>query len=226
MNGREKTATIRVLIADDQDLVRGGLQMILDSQPDIEVVAEATDGAQALAGVREHDPDVVLMDINMAGLDGLEATRRLTQAGEQARVLILTTFDNDDYVYTALRDGAAGFLLKTAPPAKLIEAVRTVAAGDALLAPSIMRRLIEAHLSRQAPDAETSARIDALTNREREVLTLIARGFSNQEIASALFLSETTVKSHINRIMSKAALRDRAQAVILAYESGLVHPRA
>ena len=224
MSSHPDATPIRILIADDQDLVRGGLRMILDSQSDLQVVGEAGDGEQALAGVRAHAPDVVLMDIHMPGLDGLQATRLITAAQAHPHVLILTTFDNDDYVYTALRDGAAGFLLKTAPPAKLIEAVRTVAAGEALLAPSIMRRLIEAHLTRTAPSSHAQARLTMLTSREREVLTLIARGLSNSEIAAQLVLTEPTVKSHINRIMHKAALRDRAQAVVLAYETGLVHP--
>lgn len=213
---------IRILIADDQDLVRGGIRMILESQPDLEVVAEAADGAEAVALALEQRPDVVLMDIHMPGTDGLAATRELGQRAPQVRVLILTTFDDDEYVYRALRDGAAGFLLKTAPPARLVDGVRTVVAGEALLAPAITRRLIEQHLRVPTPRAAEAARIESLTDREREVLTLIARGLSNQEIAGELFLSETTVKSHINRILQKAALRDRAQAVVLAYESGLV----
>lgn len=213
---------IRILIADDQDLVRGGIRMILESQPDLEVVAEAADGAEAVALALEQRPDVVLMDIHMPGTDGLAATRELGQRAPQVRVLILTTFDDDEYVYRALRDGAAGFLLKTAPPARLVDGVRTVVAGEALLAPAITRRLIEQHLRVPSPRVAEAARIESLTDREREVLTLIARGLSNQEIAGELFLSETTVKSHINRILQKAALRDRAQAVVLAYESGLV----
>jgi DNA-binding NarL/FixJ family response regulator len=215
---------IRVLLADDQDLVRGGVRMILEAQPDIRVVGEAADGAQAVAAVRQHRPDVILMDIQMPGIDGLEATRQIVRDGHPTRVLILTTFDDDEYVYTALRQGAAGFLLKTAPPARLAEAVRTIAAGESLLAPSVMRRMIEAHIRQPAPDPATTAKVSLLTDRERQVLTLIARGMSNQEIAQELYLSEPTVKSHINRILAKTSSRDRAQAVVFAYEAGLVQP--
>jgi DNA-binding NarL/FixJ family response regulator len=215
---------IRVLVADDQDLIRGGIRMILEAHRDITVVAEAADGGEAVALAEDHQPDVVLMDIHMPGTDGLEATRLIGAVAPKVHVLILTTFDNDDYVYRALRDGAAGFLLKTAPPSRLVDAVRTVASGEALLAPTITRRLIEQHLNRPTPNADSTARLGSLTGREREVLTHIARGLSNQEIATELFLSEPTVKSHINRILQKASLRDRAQAVVLAYETGLVQP--
>jgi DNA-binding NarL/FixJ family response regulator len=214
----------RVLIADDQALIRGGLRMIVDAQPDLEVVGEAEDGAQAVRLTRELDPDVVLMDIRMPGTDGLDATLQLTRSGHTARVLILTTFDQDDYVYQALRDGAAGFMLKSAPPDRLVAAVRVVASGEALLAPTVTRRLIEAHVRRPAPTHGTPTELAGLTDREREVLTLIAHGRSNHEIATELYLSDATVKSHVNRILHKLSLRDRVQAVVLAYETGLVQP--
>lgn len=216
---------ITVAIADDQALIRGGLRLILEAQPDIEVVAEAADGSDAVEAVRTHRPDLVLMDIRMPGVDGLEATRRIVaQPGLSTRVLILTTFDHDDYVYEALRAGAGGFLLKSAPPAKLVDAVRVVAGGDALLAPSVTRRLIAEHVSRRAAAHEAQRIRDVLTDREIEVVQHITTGASNAEIAQRLFLSEATVKTHVNRILAKLGLRDRVQIVVLAYESGLVQP--
>jgi DNA-binding NarL/FixJ family response regulator len=214
-----------VLIADDQAMVRAGFGALLAAQPDIEVVGDAADGAQAVAEVAAHEPDVVLMDVRMPVMDGLEAVRRiLAGAPERPRVLMLTTFDLDDYVYAALRAGASGFLLKDAPAAELVHAVRVVAAGDALLAPSVTRRLI-ADFATRSPAGEPASKaiqINALTPRELDVLRLIARGLSNQEIAAELILAEQTVKTHVSRILAKTGLRDRAQAVVLAYESGLV----
>jgi DNA-binding NarL/FixJ family response regulator len=215
-------ATIRVLIADDQALMRTGFRMILDAQDDIEVVGEALDGADSIRQFEKLDPDVVVMDIRMPTMDGIEATRRLSALERPARVLILTTFDLDEYVYEALRAGASGFLLKDRPPEELVAAVRVIAAGEALLAPSVTRRLIE-EFARRAPVAKP-AELDQLTEREREVLVLMARGLSNAEIAKALFVAETTVKTHVGRVLHKLGLRDRAQAVVLAYESGLVQP--
>ena len=213
---------IRVLIADDQALVRGGFRLILEAQKDIEVVGEAEDGRQALALARELSPDVVLMDIRMPELDGLEATRRLVADGDAPRVLMLTTFGEDEYVYDAMKSGASGFLLKDIRPEQLAEAVRVAAAGDALLAPAITRRLIEEFVRRPPPGSGPPAELSNLTERELEVLMLIARGLSNAEIASTLFLSEATVKTHITHVLTKLNLRDRVQAVVLAYESGLV----
>jgi DNA-binding NarL/FixJ family response regulator len=215
---------IRVLIADDQGLVRGGFRMILDSQPDIEVVGEAGNGREAIELARELEPDVVLMDIRMPELDGLEATRRVLAVDGGPRVLIVTTFDADEYVYAAMRAGASGFVLKDLRPEGLAEAVRVVATGEALLAPAITRRLIEQFVRRPPPGAARPAELDALTDREVEVLRLIARGLSNGEIASSLFLSEATVKTHLTHILTKLGVRDRVQAVVLAYESGLVQP--
>ena len=216
---------MRVVIADDQELVRAGFRMILESQEDIDVVGEAEDGAQAVALARELAPDVVLMDIRMPGLDGLEATRRLLLDGPRGtHVLVLTTFDADEYVYAALKAGAAGFLLKSAPPARLVEAVRLVASGEALLAPTITRRLIEDFVRRPAPGTRSPQEVEHLTDRELEVLKLIARGLSNAEIAATLVVSEATVKTHVNRVLSKLDLRDRVQAVVLAYETGLAQP--
>ena len=216
---------LRVLIADDQALVRGGFGMILDAQPDITVVAEAADGAEAVLAAAEHDPDVVLMDVRMPTMDGIEATRRITAAG-RARVLVLTTFDLDEYVYDALRAGASGFLLKDARREDLVAAVRVVAAGEALLAPSVTRRLIADVVNRATPAAPTvdDRRLAALTPREAESLKLVARGLSNAEIAAALFVTEHTVKTHVSSLLAKLGLRDRVQAVVLAYESGLVVP--
>ncbi|RZS87455.1 LuxR family two component transcriptional regulator [Motilibacter rhizosphaerae] len=213
---------IRLVVVDDQDLVRDGLRALLDAEPDLEVVGTAGDGEAAVATVLETRPDVVVMDIRMPRLDGIAATRRLQQLASPARVLALTTFDLDDLVYDALAAGASGFLLKDVRAADLAAAVRTVAAGDELLAPSVTRRLI-AHFVRTAPRGPGAARtLQVLTPREREVLVLVARGLSNAEIATAEHVSEATVKTHISRIFAKLELRDRAQAVIAAYEAGLV----
>jgi DNA-binding NarL/FixJ family response regulator len=217
---------IRVLIADDQALVRGGFRLILQAQRDMEVVGEAEDGRQALQLVKELKPDVVLMDIRMPELDGIEATRRLGDVPDAPRVLMLTTFDMNEYVYEAMKSGASGFLLKDVRPEQLAEAVRTVAAGDALLAPSITRRLIEEFVHRPPPGQTRPPELDELTDRELEVLQLIAKGLSNAEIGAQLFVSEATVKTHVTRILAKLRLRDRVQAVVLAYESGLVEPGA
>jgi DNA-binding NarL/FixJ family response regulator len=215
---------IRVLVVDDQALVRGGFRMILDAQKDIEVVAEAEDGREALDMARQLRPDVVLMDIRMPELDGLEATRRLLANDGVSRVLILTTFGADEYVYEAMKAGASGFLLKDVRPEQLADAVRTVAAGDALLAPAITRRLVEQFVRRPPPGATKPPELEQLTGRELDVLVLVARGLSNGEIAAALFLTEATVKTHLTHILSKLDLRDRVQAVVVAYESGLVQP--
>ncbi|MER6402109.1 response regulator transcription factor [Streptomyces viridosporus] len=216
---------IRVLIADDQQMVRQGFTVLLGLQPDIEVVGQAVDGLDAVARVAELAPDVVLMDIRMPELGGIEATRRITTATPHIKVLVLTTFDLDEYVYEALRAGASGFLLKDASADQLAEAVRVVAAGDALLAPGITRRLI-AEFSRLAPEPRTplKERVGDLTERETEVLALIARGLSNAEIAVRLVVAEQTVKTHVGRILVKLGLRDRTQAAVFAYESGLVRP--
>jgi DNA-binding NarL/FixJ family response regulator len=213
-----------VLLADDQALVRGGFKLILDAQHDLEVVGEADDGRAAIEQARTLRPDVVLMDVRMPVLDGIAATRTVVSEQLAGHVLVLTTFDDDRIVWDAMRSGASGFLLKTAPPAQLVEAVRTVAAGEALLAPTITRRLIEDFVRRPAPGETAPKRLAALTDREREVLALIARGRSNSEIAAELFLGAATVKTHVNRILSKLDLRDRVQAVVLAYETGLVRP--
>jgi DNA-binding NarL/FixJ family response regulator len=216
---------IRVLLADDQALVRGGFRSILEGQDDIEVVGEAADGLQAIDQAMTSAPDVIVMDIRMPRLDGIEATRRLVSDGRvQARVLMLTTFDHDEYVYQALRAGASGFLLKSAPPRELAGAIRVVASGEALLAPEITRRMIEEYVRRPRPGTEPPPGLAALTSRELEVLGLIAQGRSNAEIGAALFLSEPTIKTHVTRILAKLRLRDRVQAVVLAYESGLVQP--
>jgi len=213
-----------VVVADDQAMIRAGFAALLAAQPDLQVVGEAADGMEAVAAARDLRPDVVLMDVRMPNLDGLEATRRITEAGRESKVLILTTFDIDDYVYAALRGGASGFLLKDAPPADLITAVRVVAAGDALLAPSVTRRLIEEFATRRPVDEREALRLNALTAREVDVLRLVASGLANAEIAEELTIAEETVKSHVGRIFAKLGLRDRAQAVVLAYESGLVVP--
>jgi DNA-binding NarL/FixJ family response regulator len=215
---------IRVIIADDQALVRGGFHSILAGQDDIEVVGEAADGNETVELVERLQPDVVLMDIRMPGIDGLEATRRIVARGIATRVLVLTTFDVDDYVYEAMKAGASGFLLKTTPPRQLADAVRTVAAGDALLAPSITRRLVEQFVRRPPPGATVPPALEELTERERDVLRRLARALSNAEIAAELVVSEATVKSHVNRILTKLNLRDRALAIVLAYETGLVEP--
>ena len=221
---------LRVVIADDQKLVRAGFSMILGAQPDIEVVGEADDGAEAIRVVRAARPDVVLMDVRMPELDGLAATRELLSKGPEGRhvpkILILTTFDVDDYVYEALAAGASGFLLKDTPPEELVEAVRAVAAGDSLLAPTVTTRLIEHFVSSRAGREQPSDGMDELTPRELEVFRLIARGLSNAEIASELVLSDATVKTHVARILLKLGLRDRVQVVVAAYESGLVRPGA
>lgn len=214
---------IRVLIADDQALIRTGFHMILDSQAGIEVVGEAIDGADAVRQFERLRPDVVVMDVRMPTMDGIEATRRLTAANPPARVLILTMFDLDEYVYEALRAGASGFLLKDRPSEELVAAVRVVASGEALLAPSVTRRLIE-EFARRRSAAAPAKELSELTDREREVLVLLARGLSNEEIARSLFVAETTVKTHVGRVLHKLRLRDRTQAVVLAYESGVVHP--
>jgi DNA-binding NarL/FixJ family response regulator len=216
---------IRVLLADDQDLVREGLRMILDAEDDIEVVGEAGNGRQALEQARLLEPDVVLMDVRMPELDGIEATRRLAASGLRARVLVLTTFDLDEYVYRALKAGASGFLLKDTRREQLVAALRTIAGGDALLAPAITRRLIEDFCSGPEPGVTPEATA-SLSERELEVLRLLARGLSNSEIASELFLGEATIKSHVARILAKLDLRDRVQTVVFAYESGLVRPGA
>jgi DNA-binding NarL/FixJ family response regulator len=218
---------IRLLIADDQALVRTGFRMILEAEPDLQVVGEAADGAIAVQLARQLRPDVVLMDIRMPTMDGVEATRRLAGPGSDdgARVLILTTFDLDEYVMEALRAGASGFLLKDVPPEDLIDAIRVVAAGDALLAPSVTRRLIDRIAGVMPPaDWVTPPGLDQLTDRELEVLRQMAKGLSNAEIATELSVSETTVKTHVGRVLTKLGLRDRVQAVVLAYESGLVQP--
>jgi DNA-binding NarL/FixJ family response regulator len=217
---------IKVLVADDQTLVRAGFRVLVESAPDLEVVGEAGDGAEAVELARQRLPDVVLMDIRMPRMDGLEATRRIValDRAEAVRVLVLTTFDLDEYVYQALRAGASGFLLKDTPPADLLAAIRVVAAGDALLAPSVTRRLIAEFARRPQPSAVTPAALAALTDREREVLALVARGLSNAEIAEALVVSGATAKTHVSRVLAKLGARDRAQLVMLAYETGLVTP--
>jgi DNA-binding NarL/FixJ family response regulator len=213
----------RILIADDQALVRGGLRMILEAQPDLAVVGEAGDGREALVQARELRPDLVLMDIRMPGLEGLEATKRLLSAGDAPpKVLVLTTFDLDEYVYEAIRAGASGFLLKSAPPRQLVEGVRAVMAGDALLSPEITRRLLERFTRRPPPSAGVPTALADLTQRELDVLRLIADGQSNSEIAATLVLSEATIKTHVNHILTKLRMRDRVQAVALAYRSGLM----
>jgi DNA-binding NarL/FixJ family response regulator/class 3 adenylate cyclase len=219
-------AAVRVLIVDDQVLVRTGFRMILEAEPDLEVVGEASDGREAVAQARSLAPDVVLMDVRMPEVDGIEATRQLLGGGEStAKVVMLTTFDMDEYVYEALRAGASGFLLKDVPPEQLVAGIRAVASGDALLAPSVTRRVIEEFV-RRPPDSvrTTPGNLAELTTRELEVLKLIARGLSNAEIAKELFVSETTVKTHVAHVLMKLNLRDRVQAVVLAYESGLVQP--
>ncbi|MBI0382552.1 response regulator transcription factor [Streptomyces albiflaviniger] len=223
------TTTIRVLIADDQMMVRQGFTVLLNAEPDMEVVGQAVDGADAIAQVAQLAPDVVLMDIRMPGVGGIEATRRLTEpADATVKILVLTTFDLDEYVYEALRAGASGFLLKDASADELAHAVRVVAAGDALLAPNITKRLIGefSRVTAAAPRGPLRARVGDLTERETEVLTLIAQGLSNAEIAARLVVAEQTVKTHVSRILFKLGLRDRTQAAVFAYETGLVRPSA
>jgi DNA-binding NarL/FixJ family response regulator len=219
--------TIRVLICDDHALVRSGFRMVLNAREDLEVVGEAEDGREVIELARTLDPDVILMDVRMPTLDGVEATRRLVEGGSRARILILTTFDLDEYVYDALRSGASGFLLKDVKPAQLVEAIRVVAAGEALLAPTVTRRLLD-RFADVLPGEETKPppALESLTDRELEVLKLLAGGLSNAELAQQLFLSETTVKSHISSVLRKLELRDRVQAVVLAYEAGLIRPGA
>ncbi len=219
--------SIRIVLVDDEQLVRAGLRLILESEEDLEVVGEADDGAAAVELVTKTDPDVVLMDIQMPGMNGLEATRKIIDLGreESSRVLILTTFELDEYVYDALRAGASGFLLKRTPATELVNAIRVVAAGEALLAPSVTRRLMDEFARRPQADRPSPEALDELTAREREVLELVAQGMSNREIADQLFVSEGTVKTHIKRIFFKLGLRDRTQAVILAYDVGLVEPK-
>jgi DNA-binding NarL/FixJ family response regulator len=213
---------IRVLITDDQAMVRSGLRMILEAESSIEVIAEAEHGGAAVSAAARLRPDVILMDVRMPTMDGIEATRQITAADPEARVIVLTTFDIDDYVYAALRAGASGFLLKDAPADDLVKAVQVVAAGDALIAPSVTKRLIAEFAGRQPPAPVTG--LERLTDRETEVLIAVAQGRSNAEIAEDLFVSETTVKTHVSHILTKLGLRDRVQAVVVAYESGLVVP--
>ncbi|AZZ41475.1 DNA-binding response regulator [Acidipropionibacterium jensenii] len=217
---------IRLLLADDQEMVRVGFRMVLDAQPDMEVVGEAADGVQAVAMASELEPDVVLMDIRMPRMDGLEATRQIIAGSSEARVLVLTTFDLDEYVHSALRAGASGFLLKDAGPAELLAGIRSVASGDAVVAPSATRRLLERFLPTDGggPSPTDPDLIEALSDREREVLTCVGAGLTNAEIAAKLFLAETTVKTHIGHILAKLGLRDRVQMVITAYDAGLVRP--
>jgi DNA-binding NarL/FixJ family response regulator len=222
--------SISVLLADDQPLLRRGFRMILEAEGDLIVAAEAADGEEAIDLARRHAPDVVLMDIRMPGIDGIEATQHIAAADTHVRVLVLTTFDLDEYAFGALRAGASGFLLKDVRPAELVAAIRTVAAGDAVISPRVTRRLLEEY-TRVLPLSasqmqERYPQLSALTEREREVLIAVARGMSNAEIAASLFVSEATVKSHVGRILAKLGLRDRVQVVVLAYEAGLIQPGA
>lgn len=214
---------IRILLVDDQAMVRSGLRMILEAERDFEVVGEADDGSSAIEEVRRRRPDVVVMDVQMPGTDGIAATRRIVDLPEHPRVLILTTFDIDEYVFEGLRAGASGFLLKNAPSTELVSAVRVVAAGDALLAPAVTRRVIAA-FGRRRDVSEDRRALERMSERELEVLRLVARGLSNAEIAAALFLGEATVKTHLSSVFAKLGLRDRVAAVVFAYESGLVEP--
>ena len=220
--------TIRVLLCDDQALVRSGFRMILEARPGLQVVGEAEDGAQAVSLAAQTQPDVILMDVRMPHLDGVEATRQIVAAGSPARILMLTTYDLDEYVYAAIRAGASGFLLKDVQPAQLAEAIRVIAAGDALLAPSVTRRLL-GQFARTLPGPRfrpaSPASLSALTERETEVLRLLAAGLSNAELAGRLYISEATVKSHVSSLLRKLGLRDRVQAIILAYDTGLVTPQ-
>ncbi|MEV4311590.1 response regulator transcription factor [Actinocrispum sp. NPDC049592] len=214
---------IRVVLVDDQELMRVGFRMVLGAQPDMEIVGEAGDGDAAVRLAAELRPDVVLMDVRMPVLDGVEATKMITEAGT-AKVLVMTTFDLDEYALTALRNGASGFMLKDTPPDHLVAALRSVASGDAVVSPSVTRRLLDRFLVAAGGQLRDASVLDALTDREREVLVLIAQGLSNTEIARRLFLSEATVKTHVGRVLAKLDLRDRVQAVVLAYETGLVRP--
>ncbi len=220
-----RTTVVRILLVDDQPLLRAGFRMILDAQPDLSVVGQASDGREALEMVERCRPDVVLMDVRMPGVNGIDATTQLAARHPDVRVLILTTFDVDEYVFAGLKAGASGFLLKDAQPEELVAAVRAVASGDAVVAPTATRRLIDAFLPHVPdPSRVPDIRLDRLTEREREVLVHIGSGRSNLEIAAALHLSEATIKTHVNRILAKLTLRDRVQAVVLAYDTGLVHP--
>jgi DNA-binding NarL/FixJ family response regulator len=213
---------IRIVVADDQGMVRAGFRSLLDSEPGLEVVGEAENGEEAIAAVQRLRPNVVLMDIRMPVLDGIAATRRLVGSGAETRILVLTTFDLDEYVFQALRAGASGFLLKDAPAQELVAAIRIVAAGDTLLAPSVTRRVVDAFVRQPEPSRELIEALEELTPREREVLELIARGNSNADIARALVVSDATAKTHVSNVLGKLGLRDRVQAVIFAYESGVV----
>jgi len=216
--------TVRVVIADDQGMVRSGFTTLLNSEPDIEVVGEAVNGEEAITRAAQLRPDVMLMDVRMPVLDGLQATRQITAMTGAPKILVLTTFDLDDYVYQALRWGASGFLLKDASARELADAVRVIAAGDALLSPGVTKRLIAEFARMGAPRGPSRKSLQNLTERESEVLALVARGMSNAEIASRLFVAEQTIKTHVSRILMKLSLRDRTQAVVLAYETGLVQP--
>jgi len=216
---------IRVLIADDQALVRSGFRLIVETRPDLEVVGEAEDGEDAVRLARELEPDVILMDVRMPGVDGIEATRRIVAAGSAARILVLTTFDLDEYVYAAVRAGASGFLLKDVRPGDLVEAIRLVANGSALLGPGVTRRLLE-RFADEHVSGDAAAAVARLTEREREILRLLASGLSNAELARQLVVSETTVKTHVSNVLRKLGVRDRVQAVIVAYDAGLVRPGA
>ena len=217
--------TIRILLADDQTMVRVGFRMILEAEGDIDIVGEAPDGAQAVAATQRFRPDVVLMDVQMPNTDGLEATRLIVaDPGLDSRVVVLTTFERDDYIFTALQAGASGFLLKNAPPEDLARAVRTVAAGDALFAPSITRRIIQEYARRHPARRRDTEDLERLSDRETEVLRLLAAGKSNAELAGMLYLAESTIKTHVSRVLTKLDLRDRVQAVVYAYENGVVSP--
>jgi DNA-binding NarL/FixJ family response regulator len=219
--------TTSLLLADDQELMRMGFRMVIDTQPDLAILGEATNGIEAVEATRTLKPDVVLMDVRMPEMDGVRATQLIVDSGSDARIIILTTFDLDEYVFAALRAGASGFLLKDSPPDDLLSAIRAVASGDAVVAPSVTRRLIDNYADRLPPDprdCETDPRLELLTSREREVLLHVARSLSNAEIADQLVLSEATVKSHVGRILAKLELRDRVQIVVFAYETGLITP--
>jgi DNA-binding NarL/FixJ family response regulator len=219
---------VKVLLADDQELMRMGFRMVMETQPDLSIVGEVSNGSEAVDAVRELSPDVVLMDVRMPEMDGIEATRRIVNSDSDARIMILTTFDLDEYVYAALRAGASGFLLKDAPPADVLSGIRSLASGDAVVAPSVTRRLLSTYAHRlpasSSPEHAQDERLELLTARELEVLLLVAGSLSNGEIAERLVLSEATVKSHVGRVLSKLKLRDRVQIVVFAYETGLVQP--